>query len=147
MEFIYYVYTGVLALAAGAASGYIIRQLIAKKSANSVEAKIKQQLEEAKTQSKEVLFDAKDKAVKILEDAKNQERERLEILTRQEDRLNLQIKKVEQKEAELENLHKNLGTQADQIKVIRQETDDLKKKSEEALEKVSGLSSEEAKAN
>ena len=147
MEFIYYVYTGVLALAAGAASGYIIRQLIAKKSANSVEAKIKQQLEEAKTQSKEVLFDAKDKAVKILEDAKNQERERLAILTRQEDRLNLQIKKVEQKEAELENLHKNLGTQADQIKVIRQETDDLKKKSEEALEKVSGLSREEAKAN
>src|SRR3989344_2387593 len=146
MELIYYVYTGALALAAGVASGYIIRQLVAKKSANSVEAKIKQQLEEAKNQSKEVLLEAKSSAVKILEDAKNQEKERLAILSRQEDRLNLQIKKVEQKETELENFHKNLETQAEQIKVIRQETDDVKKKSEEALEKVSGLSREEAKA-
>lgn len=146
MELTYLVYATVPALAAGAALGYIIRQLVAKKSANSIEAKIRQRLEETKNQSKEILIEAKDKAVKILEDAKNQERERLAILTRQEDRLNLQLKKTDQKESDLENLRSSLERQADQIKNIRQEADVIKKKGEEALEKVSGLSREEAKA-
>ena len=146
MEPIYFVIIGALALAAGIVSGYIIRQWVAKKNANSVEAKIKQQLEEAKTQTKEILLDAKDKAVKILEDAKNQERERLSILARQEDRFNIQLKKVEQKESELQDSQKNLEHQADQIKTIRQEADNLKQKSQEALETISGLSCEEAKA-
>ena len=139
-------FTGALALAAGAFLGYLIRQLIATRSANSIEVKIKRQLEESKTQTKEVLLEAKDKAVKILEDAKNQERERLAILTRQEDRLNIQFKKIEKKEDELENSKRDLERQANQIKVIHQEADALKKKSEEIIEQVSGLSREEAKA-
>ncbi len=141
-----YILTGVLALTAGAFLGYVIRQAIAARSANSIEARIKNQLEESKTQAKEVLIDAKDKAVKILEDAKNQERERLAILTRQEDRINSQLKKVEQKENELENGKKDLERQADQIKAIRLETDALKEKGEQTLEQISGLSREEAKA-
>ena len=146
MELTYFVITGALALAAGAVSGYIIRQLVAKKNANSIEAKIKQQLEETKNHSKEILIDAKDKAVKILEDAKGQEKDRLAILSRQEERLNLQIKKVDQKESELESVRENLERQANEIKSIRQETDNLKIKSQEALETVSGLSRGEAKA-
>ncbi len=138
-------FTGALILAGGAALGYLIRQLISTQSANSVEATIKRQLEESKTQAKEALLEAKDKAVKILEDAKNQERERLAILASQEDRLNIQFKKIERKENELENGKKDLERQADQIKVIHQEADALKKKSEEIIEQVSGLSREEAK--
>src|SRR3989344_4539809 len=136
---------GALILAGGVALGYLIRQLIAARSANSIEAKTKRQLEESKTQAKEVLLEAKDKAVKILEDAKNQERERLAILARQEDRLNFQFKKIEQKESDLENNKKDLERQANQIKAIRQEADALKKKNEEMIEKISGLSREEAK--
>ncbi len=138
-------FIGALALVAGALLGYLIRQLIAARSANSTEAKTKRQLEESKTQAKEVLLDAKDKAVKILEDAKNQEREHLAILARQEDRLNIQFKKIEQKETDLENNNRNLERQAGQIKAIHQETDALKKKSEEIIEQISGLSREEAR--
>ncbi|MDP3935142.1 MAG: ribonuclease Y [Candidatus Giovannonibacteria bacterium] len=137
---------GALILAAGALLGYLIRQLFATRSAHSAEAKIKHQLEESKTQAREALLEAKDKAVRILEDAKNQERDRLAILSRQEDRLNIQLKKIEQKEDDLENVKKDLGKQADQIKIIHQEADDLKKKSEEIVEKTAGLSREEAKA-
>jgi len=138
-------FTGGLILAAALLLGYLIRQFIAARSANSIEAKTRRQLEETKTQAKEVLLEAKDKAVKILEDAKNQERDRLAILARQEDRLNLQFKKVEEKEGDLENGKKDLERQADQIKAIHQEADALKKKSEEMVEKISGLSRDEAK--
>ena len=145
MELIYLVYAVAPALAGGAILGYVIRQLVAKKNANSIEARIKQQLEETKNQSKEILLEAKGSAVKILEDAKNQEKERLAILSSQEERLNFQIKKVDQKESELENVRGNLERQAEQIKTIKQEADALKKRGEEALEAVSGLSREEAK--
>ena len=137
---------GALILAGGVALGYLIRQLLATRNLNSIEATIKRQLEESKTQAKEALLEAKDKAVKILEDAKNQERERLAILSRQEDRLNVQLKKIEQKEDALENSKQSLEKQAEQIKAIHQEADALKKKSEEIIEQVSGLSREEAKA-
>ena len=137
---------GALILTTGALLGYLIRQLIAARSANSTEAKTKRQLEESKTQAKEALLEAKDNAVKILEDAKNQERERLAILARQEDRLNIQFKKIEQRENDLENDKKDLERQAGQIKTIHQEVDVLKKKSEEIIEQISGLSREEARA-
>lgn len=146
MEYLYLLYIAAPALAGGAALGYFLRQFLATRSANSIEAKVKQQLEEAKTQAKEALLDAKDKAVKILEDAKNQERERLGILARQEERLNFQIKKAEQKENELESGKKDLERQVNQVRAVKQEVDNLKIKSEEALQEVAGLSREEAKS-
>lgn len=147
MEQSYLVYTAALALAGGAALGYLLRQFLATRRVNSIEAKIKQQLEEAKTGSKEILLDAKDRAVKIFEDAKNQERERLAVLTRQEERLNSQIKKIDQKENELENLKKDIEHQANIVKTIKQEAEILKTKSEEMLEHIAGISKEEARNN
>ncbi len=146
MESIYYVYTGALALAAGLTVGYLLRQLLAQRSANSIEAKIKQNLEEAKTQARESLLEAKDKAVKILEDAKSQERERLAILARQEERLSSQIKRAEQKENEVENSKKELDHQISLTKTIKLESEDLKKQAGEELQRVASLTKEEAKA-
>ena len=146
MTSIYLVYTGALALAAGLIAGYLIRQLIASKNANSAEAQIKRQLEEVKTQSKEFLLEAKDKAVKILEDAKNQEKERLTILSRQEERLSSQMKKLEHRENEFDVSKKDLERQINQVKTVRQESEDLKKQSEVVLEQIAKLTEEEAKA-
>jgi len=146
MTSIYLVYTGALALAAGLVVGYLIRQLISSKNANSAEAQIKRQLEEVKTQSKEFLLEAKDKAVKILEDAKNQEKERLTILSRQEERLSSQMKKLEHRENEFDVSKKDLERQINQVKTVRQESEDLKKQSEVVLEQIAKLTEEEAKA-
>jgi len=146
MTSIYLVYTGALALAAGLVAGYLIRQLIASKNANSAETQIKRQLEEAKTQSKEVLLEAKDKAVKILEDAKDQEKEHLAILSRQEERLGSQMKKLEQRENEIDGSKKDLERQISQVKTIKQESEDLRKQSEVVLEQIAKLTEEEAKA-
>ena len=146
MTSIYLVYTGALALAAGLVAGYLIRQLIASKNANSAETQIKRQLEEAKTQSKEVLLEAKDKAVKILEDAKDQEKEHLAILSRQEERLSSQMKKLEQRENEIDGSKKDLERQISQVKTIKQESEDLRKQSEVVLEQIAKLTEEEAKA-
>ena len=43
MEILYFAYAAVLALAVGVASGYLIRQKIAAKKANSIESKLQRQ--------------------------------------------------------------------------------------------------------
>ncbi len=134
------------ALAAGLALGYIIRQKIAARSADSIESKIKRELAETESKSRELLIEAKNKAVKILEDAKVQERERLGLLARQEDRLNLQTKKMEQRESELEQTKKEFENQTNQVKAAKEEAENLKAKTAEMLEQVSGLSREEGRA-
>jgi len=48
---------GALILAGGVALGYLIRQLLATRNLNSIEATIKRQLEESKTQAKEALLE------------------------------------------------------------------------------------------
>ena len=138
--------TAAFALAGGVALGYLIRHLFATRSASSLEAKVKRQLEETNTQTKEALLEAKDKAVKILEDAKTQERDRLAILSRQEDRVNIQLKKLEQKEGQFDESKKDLERQENQVKTLRLEVETVKTKSEELLQQISGLSKEEAKA-
>ncbi len=146
MELNYFAFMLVPALAAGLALGYIIRQKIAARSADSIESKIKRELAEAESKSRELLIEAKNKAVKILEDAKVQERERLGLLARQEDRLNLQTKKMEQRESELEQTKKEFENQTNQVKAAKEEAENLKAKTAEMLEQVSGLSREEGRA-
>ena len=63
---------GVLLL--GVLAGYFIRQIFAQRQANSAEQKIKNWLEDAKTQAKEVVLDAKEKAARLLEEVKNEEK-------------------------------------------------------------------------
>src|SRR3989344_3498824 len=66
----------VLALGVGIFAGYLLRQTVAKRQANSAEQKIKNWLDEAKTQAKEVVLDAKDRAAKLLEEVKSDEKVR-----------------------------------------------------------------------
>src|SRR3989338_9271810 len=75
------------ALVLGIACGYVIRQVFASKHANSVEQKIKNWLEEAKTQAKEVVFEAKERAAKLLEEVKNEEKSRKVQLDKLQERL------------------------------------------------------------
>src|SRR3990167_8544696 len=145
MEILYFAYAAVLALAVGVASGYLIRQKIAAKKANSIESTLPRQEAAARAQTKALLLEAKDKAVKILEEAKSQERERLAILARQEERLHEQNKRLDRKEIEFEGEKKDLERQISQVKLTKQEIEDLRAKTQGELERVSGLSKEDAK--
>ena len=55
--------------AVGLILGYLVRQFIASRQLNSVEAKLREQLKAAKTQAEEIILAAKDRAATLLEDA------------------------------------------------------------------------------
>src|SRR4030042_5886414 len=60
-------------LVAGSILGYLARQSIAKRQADTAEARIDKLVTEAKAQAQEIILKAKDKAVKALDEIKQEE--------------------------------------------------------------------------
>lgn len=136
---------GFLTLSIGAVLGYITRQTIAKKQLSTAEGKIEKKLEETEKQAQETILNAKDKALEILEEAKKKERSRENQIIRLEQRLEKREEVVDQRLDELERGKKILEQKAEEIRKIRQETEESRKKELARLEKIAGLSKEQAK--
>ncbi len=133
------------ALAVGIGFGYVIRQVLAVKQANSVEKKIQKWLEDAQSQAKETILQAKDRAAVLFEEIKKEERERKVQLSKLEDRL---LKKEEQLEKQFSDLAAQKGNAEQNLASLNAEkakVEDLQKKVFAELEKVAQLSFEDAK--
>lgn len=134
-----------LTLSIGSVLGYLARQTIAKKQLSTAEGKIEKMLEEAEKKSQETVLSAKNKALEILEEAKNKERERENQITRLEQRLEKREGIIDQKMDELDRGKKHLEQKVEEVKKIRQEAEESRKKELSRLEKIAGLSKEQAK--
>jgi ribonuclease Y len=76
-----------ISLIIGILLGYFIRQSLAQKQANSIEAKLKVRLEKVKEEAKKLVLEAKEKADKILEEAREEEKKRKAQINKIEERL------------------------------------------------------------
>ncbi len=128
------VIVGGLLLVVGTALGYFIRQSIAAKHAGSLEEK-----------AKKIILEAQEKSVALLEDAKKDERERKARLDAAEERMAKKDEGLEQRSRDLSKTETALKTELSNVDRIKQEAAELQKKAVVQLEKVSGLSAEEAK--
>ncbi len=134
-----------LAFFLGASLGYLIRQKIAKKQLNTAEGRANKIVEEAEKKSAELLIDSKKKAVEILEEAKNKEEEREKQLLRGEERLDKREENLERRMEEIERAKGVLESKAEEIRKVRKEVDETRKQELKRLEKIAGLSKEDAK--
>lgn len=135
----------ILGIAAGFFLGYLVRQAIAKKRLDTAEGQIEKMTEEAEKKSQDTILSAKKEAVEILESAKKQEKEREDQILRTEQRLEKRETVIDQKTEEIERGRKMLEQKAEEIRKIRQETEEARKKELARLEKIAGLSKEQAK--
>ncbi len=124
---------GVL-LVLGLGLGYFIRQSISAKHASSLEER-----------AKKVILEAQEKAVSLLEDVQRDERERKAKLDTTEERLMKKDESLEQRSSDLSKTEANLKEQLANVDRIKQEADELQKKTVVQLEKIAGLSAEQAK--
>lgn len=134
-----------LGLVIGSALGYYARQTIAKKQLNTAEGKATKLIEEAEKKSQEVLLDSKNKAVNILEEAKKKEQERENQIMRLEERLGKREENIDRKMEEIERAKVILEKKAEEIRQIRKEAEETRNQELKRLEKIAGLSKEEAK--
>ncbi|MDP3729168.1 MAG: ribonuclease Y [bacterium] len=132
-------------LALGITIGYFVRQILASRQANSVEQKLKNWLEEAKTQAKEVVLDAKERAAQLLEEVKTEEKSRKAQLDKLEERL---VKKEETLDTQVSDITKKHAINEEEARRVNAEKaqiDELRIKIMKELEKVANLSAEDAK--
>ena len=140
--FIIYVLVG---LAVGAGVGYYIRKVQIAQQVNSVEAKVAKALEEARTKEKEILLEAKSKAMEIVEQGKKTEEEFRNQIIKIEERLSKKESDLERRIGEADKLKEGLAANRTEIEKTKDEMRELKQKQLEQLQKISGLSTEEAK--
>ncbi len=129
----------------GIVVGYLIRHIIMRYRRDSIEAKIRALVENAKTESRDILINARDRAAKIIEDANKEERARKGQLIRAEDRLAKREEVLEKKNSTIERKEKELDAEIFKNKKMKTEVGELRDKLFQELERISGLSREDAK--
>jgi len=133
------------ALVLGSFLGYLTRQSIAKRQANTAESKIEKLVNEAKVQAQEIILKAKDKAVKALDEIKKEEIRRQDEYRRTQTRLEKKEETLDAKDRRLENIEKDFQEKVEKVRNIKTELETLKQQEIETLEKISKLTEAEAK--
>jgi len=140
-----FILEGVILLSLGLVIGYYVRQSLAQKRANSIESKLKERLQEVKEKSRQLLEEAKEKASQVLEEAEAERKKQKEQLDRLEERLLRREELLDKRHLELEKKGKDLEEAVEKIKLLKQEVDEAYNQQMAALEKISRLTTEEAK--
>jgi ribonuclease Y len=140
-----YLALAIITLSFGAVLGYFARQTIAKKQLSTAEGKINKMLEEAEKRAQSFEIAAKNKAVEILEEAKKKEKAREDQIMRLEQRLENREVIFDKKIDELDKGRQILEQKAEEIRKIRRETEETRRKELARLEKIAGLTKEQAK--
>ncbi|HUZ93028.1 MAG TPA: ribonuclease Y [Candidatus Paceibacterota bacterium] len=135
----------VVALAAGFASGYAIRKSLAAKKLGSVEARARKVAEESESRGKEIIKEANDKASSILAEIKNDERTRKKEIDALESRILAREESLDKKSNELSADEKALKVKDAALAAKEGEVKSLREEIQSRLEKVSRLTTEEAK--
>ena len=136
----------VIAAGAGFLLGYFVRQSISRNRVNSAEGKIEKLVEVADKKSEELVLTAKKQAVEILEQAKKKEDEREQQIIRNEQRLEKRENSLDQKIEEIEQTKKILEQKVEEVRKIRKESEETRERELERLEKIAGLSKDQAKS-
>lgn len=135
---------GAAVFVVGGGIGYFVRQMLAQQRKSSIEAKLKKLVEQTKQRAKEVELDAKEQATKILEDVKQEEKDRVGRLRRLEERLIERESTIDKRGEELETRNKKLEERIEKVRLIKQEIESEHTRIQKELERVSGLTKQEA---
>jgi len=136
---------GMAALAMGSVLGYLARQSLAKRQRGTAEAQVSKLISNAKEEARTILITARDKSVKILEEAKEEELKSKADFNQREKRLFQREEQTEKKNVELQEEEEGLKTKANKIKDIKKEIEALHEKELKELERISGVSTKDAK--
>lgn len=135
----------VAALVIGAVVGYVVRRFVVQGKVANAETRAQKLLDDAQKTAKEEVLNAKDKALKIVEDAQGKAQ-------KEEEQVREMAKRLEKRETILDRRMDEVDTERDEIKQVANKVRAAKTRVEEAreeastrLEKIAGLSQEQAK--
>jgi ribonucrease Y len=134
----------VASVVVGGIIGYIVRQTLASKKIGSAEGRAERILEDAKNKEKEMLLEAKQQSFEIIEQAKKSESEFRSQIVRFEERIDRKEKDLETKSTNLDRKSLEIDEQRQALQQQQEEIKDLRAKQLANLEKIAGMTREEA---
>lgn len=129
---------------AGIILGYVLRWLVSLGQRGSMELEVKKKLLEAEEEAKKITKDAEKEALKVVSEARTELKEREEKAKEKEDRLIKKEDLLDKRQVDIDKEADKVKQQEEQIKNLQVETEELKEKRKEELERISELSKEEA---
>ncbi len=145
---------GLASFAVGAgvftAVGYTVRKKKAEKEIGSAEEEVKRLREEgvrqAETAKKEALISAKEEILKQRNEAEKEMKERRADISRMERRITQKEENLDKKAESLERKNEQLDKKIKENEVLTEQINQLREQEMKILEKISGVSIDEAKA-
>ena len=141
MEIAIIVVAAILGIGAGAGSVYAYN----KKNESGGKTKAEDLVRKAKNEAQDIVSSARKEAADIAEKSKNEENERRKEWKRTENRLAERETTLDNKLDQIEKKGERLVRQEKEIEVLKNEIRDIREKQHAKLEKIAGLSKQEAK--
>ena len=133
------------ALIIGAGVGYYLRLIISLGKKGSMELELKQMSINAKEEGQKIVDEAKKKAEDTLKEIHKEEKEKELEWKQTENRLIKKDENLDIRQKEIDKEAENLKNKIEEVKKIKERIDGFEVEKERELEKVSSLSSEDAK--
>ena len=150
IEILMLVIVGVVCLAVGALVGILYRKNVAEAKIGTAEKKAKEVVEEAtkhaETLKKEALLSAKEEIMRQKNDMEQEIKERRAEVSRTESRLSKKEENLDKKSEQLDKKNEQLDRKLKDCDAVREQIDAALEEQKLTLEKVSGYTAEQAKA-
>ncbi len=140
MLFVY----ALVGLAVGGVIGYLVRQNLASKKVGSAESKAEAILDDAKNKGKEFLLEAKTKGLEITEQAKKSENEFRAQIVKFEERIDRKEKDLDTRVQQMDRRSEELQHKEEESAKQREAIAELRKQQLANLERIAGMTREEA---
>ena len=137
----------VIALAAGALIGYFVRQLQLERENKGRQAEADRVIGGAQTKAREIELRARDEAIKTRDEAEAEASRRRAEISREEERQNRRRSELDRRMEQVEKRDQTLNKRQSALDKRTSELDELHAEQVKELQRVSGMSLEEAKAH
>ena len=128
----------------GLIAGYVIRWALTVGKKGSIEIEVKQMLLSAKEDAQKIIQESEKKTEKGLEELRAQEKDKEREWRKTEERLVRKEETLDRRQEDIDKEVENIKSKAEEIRGIKGEIEERKRVVETELEKVAGLTEEEA---
>ena len=150
IEILIVVIVGVVCLGLGVAIGHLYRKRVAEAKIGTAEQKARELVEEgekqAETAKKEALLSAKEEIMRQKNEMEQEIKERRAEVSRTETRLTKKEENLDRKSEQLDKKSEQLDRKLKECDTVREQIDEALAEQQRTLERVSGYSAEQAKA-
>jgi ribonucrease Y len=128
----------------GLGIGYYLRLIISLGKKGSMELKLKQMMLEAREQAEKIILDAEKKSTEVMQEIRHESKEREEKIKKSEERIIKKEDLLDKRQADIDKEVESLKGKVVEIKQIKDKAEALELERARQLERVAGLSREEA---